>query len=95
MEEEAILDQAYFPNPHIQVLFQDPFTDLLEALKEGVKHVKSSLMQGLKKILGTTIRKQGRWKWPFDFFRILKELNQYPSYNHLLDWLYCKREFTS
>ena len=94
VKEEVVLDQAYLENPLSQVLFQDPFADLLEALEEGVKHVKSSLMQNFKNILGTTIRKQVRWKWHFYFFGTLKELKQNPSWNHLLDWLCWKRYFT-
>ena len=88
VEEEAIMDQAYFPNPHIQVLFQDPFANLLDTSKRGVCHVKSSFMQNFKNILGSTIQTLVRWEWPFGFFTILKELKQNHSWNHLLDWLY-------
>ena len=95
VEEEAVMDQDYFPNSHIQVLFQDPFADLLETFEEGVKCVKSNLMQVLKRSLGTIVQKQVRWEWPFYLSSTLKELNQDPSWNHLLDWLYWKREFTN
>ena len=94
VEEEAVLDQAYFPNPHIQVLFQDPFADLLETSKRGVCHAKRSLIQNFKNILGSTVQTLVRWECPFDFFTTLKELKQNHSWNHLLEWLYWKREFT-
>ena len=94
MKEEAILDQAYLQNPLSQVLFQDPFADLLEIVEEGFKDDGSSLMKSLKNILDTTIQTQVKWNWAFDFFTTLKELKQNHSWNHLLDWLYWKREFT-
>ena len=88
VEEEAFLDQAYFPNPHVQVLFQDPFADLLETSKRRVCYVKRILLQSARKMLSTTIQTQVRWEWPFDFFKTIEELNQDPSWNLLLDWMY-------
>ena len=95
VEEGVVLNEAYVSSPRIQVLFQDSFADLLEAFEEGVKHVKSSLMQNFNNILGTTVQTQMRWEWPFDFSKTVKELNQDPPWNHILDWLYWKTKFTS
>ena len=94
MEEGVVLDEAYVSSPQDQVSFQDPFVFFLEKSKRGVFSTKNSLMQGLKKILGTIVQAQVRCKWPFDFFSILKELNQDHRCNHLLEWLYWKSEFT-
>ena len=94
VEEGLVLNEAYVSNPLDQVLFQDPFVVFLEKSKGGVCSTNNSLLQIVRKILSITARKQVRWKWPFNFVNTLKELNQDPSCNHLLDWLYWKREFT-
>ena len=77
MEQEVALDEAHGLNPHSQVLFRDPFASFLETFEKGVKYARSSLLQGLKKILGITIKKQVRLEWPFYFFSTLKEMNKY------------------
>lgn len=89
-----ILDTTGYSNPQSQALFQDPFVVFLETFEKELKYARNSLLQDLNKILGTTIKKQVRCEWPFYFFSTLKELNKYHSWNHLLDWLYWKREFT-
>ena len=75
VEKKAVLDQAYFLNPLGQVLFQDPFSIFLEIVEEGVKNLKSSLLQSVRKFLGTIVQTKVRCEWPFDFFKTLKELN--------------------
>ena len=54
----------------------------------------SETVQGLKNIVGTTVQKQVRCKWIFYFDSTLKELNENHPWNHLLDWLCWKSEFT-
>ena len=94
VEERVVLNEAYVSNPLDQVLFQDPFVVFLEKSKGVVCSTQNSLLQRLKKILGTTVRKQAKWKWPFHFFSTVKKLKLNPSWNHLLDWLCWKRYFT-
>ena len=94
MEDGVVLDEAYISSPQDQVSFQDPFAIFLEKCKRGVCYTMNSLLQSVRKNISTTVQKQVRWKWPFDFFNIIKELNQDQPCNHLLDWLYWKEEFT-
>ena len=55
VKEGVVLNESYVSNPLDQVLFQDPFFVFLEKSKGGVCSAKNSLLQSVRKILGTTV----------------------------------------
>ena len=92
-EKEVILVETYVPIIHNQVPFQDPYDDFLKTFEEGMKIFSNSMFPEARKYL-TTAKTQKEWEWPC-LTSMLKEMSKDQSWNHLLDWLYWKREFIS
>ena len=93
-KEEMILVEPCLPNTLHQALFQDPYAHFLEAFKEGIKVIRSSALPKERRLFSVAAEKQKEWEWPH-LSSLPKEMKKDQSWNHLLDWLYWKREFIS
>ena len=92
--ERVVLNESYISKPLDQALFQDPFVVFLKKSERVVGFIMNKLLPRMRKSLSTTVQKQTKWEWPFHYFYIMKELNQNHPFDHLLDWLHWKEEFT-
>lgn len=93
-KEEVILVETYLPKIHNQALFQDPYAHLLKEFKEGIKVLRSSVLPKLRRLFSIDAKKQKEWEWPCVSY-MLKVMSKDQSWNHLIDWMYWKREFVS
>ena len=94
VEERVILNESYISKPLDQALFQDPFVVFLKKSERVVGFIMNKLLPRMRKSLSTTVQITTKWEWPFHYFYIMKELNQNRPFDHLLDWLHWKEEFT-
>ena len=93
-KEEVILVETYLPKIHNQVLFQDPYARFLKFFEEGIKVASSKVLSEERRFFSTAAKKQNEGEWPY-LSSLPKEMRKDQSWNHLLDWLYWKREFIS
>ena len=93
-KEEMILVETHIQNNLNQALFQDPYVKFLNIFEEGIKVIRSSVLPKARRLFSTAAKKQKEWEWPC-LSSLPKEMKKDQSWNHLLDWLYWKRDFIS
>ena len=86
--------ETHIPNTPNQALFQDPYVDFLKTSEEGIKVANNSISTSATKFFRTAVEKQSKWECPCLSY-ILKEMSKEQSWNHMIDWMYWKREFVS
>ena len=87
-----ILVETRLPNTLNQALFQDPYAHFLKIFEEEIKVIRSSILPKARGLFSIAAKKQKEWEWPC-LSNLPKEMKKDQSWNHLLDWLYWKREF--